>query len=301
MKTVDFVQSLTPSMERVRLTSLVSDTRNELKESLIPLYENAAGAFGGKPLQSAPGKAFEAFLTTELGPRFATNPFQAIHKVLEGLPAKLDMLEELVNKTFSKDVMRDSISYRGASILQTINAFAFLAEYAGTLLDRIVAAEVLQQQGESDKVDTRMVPAVKKYLAENLNYFGSAMKFAMQPVDEIKDAILGIPEVLVQSDNHSTVEQTVGVSKLDPMKFNLFGLSTNPFYFLGKWYAERQVARYNATKEQAKTTELRLMELRQAHGGQTNPKLQQQIKYNEERLEGLLRQVRKMETDWAHA
>jgi hypothetical protein len=301
MKTVDFVQTLIPSMERARLTSLIADTRNQIKVNLIPLYKNADEAFKGKQLQSNPGKAFVAFLSTEVSPRFASAPFASIHAVLESLPERLSMLEELVNKTFGKDVVRESITYRGANILQTINSFAFISEYAGTLLDRVVAAEVSMQQGEADKVDSHLVPAVKNYLAQKLNHFAQAIKLAQIPIDELKDELIKTPEVIVIADNHGTVEATVGKERLDPLKFGFFGLSTNPFYFLGKWWSEHQVNTYNAAKEEAKTTELRLLELRESQAGRTDPKLQQQIKYNQERLEGLLRTARKMESNWAHA
>lgn len=301
MNTVDFVKSLNPSMERVRLTSIISDVRSRLKEQIIPVYKNAEDAFKGRTLQSDPAKSTVAALIGDVSPRFGVNPLGAIAGVLETIPHKLDILEELVNKTFGKEVPREAISYRGASIIQAINTFAFITDYSGTALDRIVAAEVLVAQNEKDRVDEHLVPAVKKYLAENMSYFLAALKFAMIPADQLKDDLLKIPEVTVNPDSHASVQEVVGRDRLDPLKFNFFGLGTNPFYFIGKWFAERQVASYDAAKEEAKQTELRLLELREAAQGRTDPRLQKQIRYNQERLDGLLRKVRKMETDWAHA
>jgi hypothetical protein len=301
MKTVDFVQSLTPSMERVRLTSVITDTRNKLKQHVIPLYKNAEEAFKGHPLASTAAKSFVAYMSVEVSARLQSNPFGFLAKALEDAIPKLDVLDHLVNKTFAGDVEKSAISYRGASILQATNAFLFMADYAATVLDRIVAAETLMTQKEPEKIDNHLVPAVKNYLDSEKKHFADVVKYSMIPESEFRDALENIPEVKVIPENHANVEASVGSDKLDPLKFNFFGLRTNPFYFFGKWWAERQVASYDATVQEAKQTELRLLELRQASSGKADAKLQQQINYNQERLDGLMRKKLKMEEDWAHA
>lgn len=299
MNTLDFVATLMPSVERARVIELISDSRAQVTDNLIPMYENAAETLGGKGVESHPGKALGAFMANTLHMRYASNPIAGISKVINGLPDRLEKLDELIRKTFKGDVARDAMNYREVSILQYLNALTFVVDYSGPLLDRIVAAEVAVQSKRPQDVDAQLKPAQRKYLDENLKRFGDALTIAAQPIAQVLNEISKIPEVTVVPENHEVAAATVGLHKLDPLKFNLIGLGTNPAYFIGKWWVDRQVAKYEATKEERKTVELRLLSLRNAYSGKQDASVEAQIKYNENRLADLSRKVAKMEERWA--
>lgn len=300
MNIFKFVASLLPTFDRSRMSENVDRLRSDITGTLQPSLKTAEQLVGSREFVSPGAKTFSDLFHHAM-PKHRSQPvFKALAKIFNDLPAKLDMIDDLIEATFAKDVARESLTYKKAAILQYLNTMHFVVSYTSMALMRYVAAETAVLNGHPDQVDTQWAPAQLTYLNNNLSSYMDALRVIDLPVAETRKQLESIPEITVDAEKAQIAKNTVGTVRLDPLKLNLLGGLVNPIYTMRASIAEYQVREYKRQVEEKKQLELRLLALREAYQGKQDPKLAQHIAYSEGRLQRLNFELAKTaETEFA--
>jgi hypothetical protein len=107
----------------------------------------------------------------------------------------------------------------------------------------------------------------------------------------------GIPDITVEVDNIDNVASATGLKNLDPLKIGAYGLVLNPIYHLRMVYAEWQVARFDAAKEERKLLDYQILDMKNALEGKSDPKLERALEYSQDRMSKLNYKIEKMSVE----
>lgn len=305
MKILNYISSLLPSFDRQRILNHITQMQGDLSGVTLKSFKDAGELFARKKFQAKVNQEFDKNYHSVMRDTKSVNFVLAIENVLKGLPAKLSFLESLVSSDFSKDVARDALTYKKATVLKYLDVCDFVLVYSNRLLLNAIAAETYQNNGQADMIGSDQVPAMAKWMAQNENAYLRAMKVLAMPLNETKEKIESIPEITVVPDNADhigAVKETVGETKLDPMGLGfLITTWANPIYKLRMAFAEWQVERYKAKQEEKRALEYRLLALRESYEKKQDPKLQQNIQYSQGRLQNLNHRLSELESEYGVA
>ena len=295
MKITQFFAALLPNFERSRIVEDLDMLRNEVKDNLLPAYKHAAALTHNKPFASKLVTNFNDVFCLTLPEYKRVGFIGGLLSFYTTLEDKLDIIDKMIPDLFAKDVTKESITYRKASILQYLATVRFINEYSARSLLRFLAAEQNAALGKEDQIDVQLAPAELKWLTDNQQAYLQALKLLSIPVKDLAAALNQIPEITVVPERYDVVAQTVGLQNLDPLKLGLISGNWNPIYHLRSLWVERQVEAYKRDKETKRALELRLLALKQAHEGKQDARLAQQIEYIEGRIAKLSQSIHEME------
>jgi len=283
MSMIEYVKSLLPTFGQDRLVDDLSRLRAELHELVLPSLEQAEKAFHGKKFKSKLAKDVEHTLQGRFKDHSRGDLFQILTDILKDAPGKVDALEKLVEECFAKDVVKEAITYRKASILKYTEVMSFALHYTVRMALRIIAAETNAAAGGSDE-DATLSAAERQFLDDKYIAWLDALVVLDRPTADLDPFIMAIPDVTASVESAPAVEAMVEARTLDPMKLNMISPSWNPIYHVRSYLAEIQVASINRAKEERKLVELRLHELKLKQQGQNDARVEKQIELVEERL-----------------
>lgn len=287
MKLAKYLSSLLPSFTRDRVSEDIRLLREELSQSTMPPLQAAADRFGRNGLKSSSVKEFDALFirqTRDSGVR-ASNWMAMCVVSLERAGEVMEYLSARVDKDFSKDVSAEGMTYLRANILRYVEVVSFALRYSRKALLWSLAEEM---NAETTRKDSPLTKAEMSWLLANRDVFFRAMVILATPKREAERFFKNIPNMVVIPSEVDTVEQTVGVSRLDPFQFGIIPVRLNLIYHVRMAVTDWQVGRYRASQEELKALEYRLLALQeQRESGQIDAKLEQQIEYTEGRLQKL--------------
>ena len=294
MKIQAYLSSLLPSFGRERVEEDLRVTRTEIKDITQPAYELAAQGFKG-----------HKFKSKELDDQLATfgrmvkgrggNIVEVISNSLVDVLKNLDEVEALINKTYSQEVAGAGLTYMKANLLQVAEAIAFVSKYARRFLLYVYVCETAQYEDSGTSIAESLTPAESEWIKANFVSFCTALNVVSGNPDHMRKAINDIPDIVVTSENVSSLSSTVGEKKLDPFQMKLIPIVLNPVYHIGMFVAEYQADRYKAAKEELKLVQLRKLNLERVSQGKPDAHVQKEVNYLEQRIQGLNYKIAKME------
>jgi hypothetical protein len=287
MKILQYFMSLLPFFERSRISEDVDQLRSELHDTLLPEYKKAAALMAGKQFVSAPARLFNDLFAMELPAYKRFGFIGGLGKFFETLPSKLDVIQSLVDTGFAKDVTKDAMSYRQASVLRYLELARFATTYANRLLIRMLAAESATVLNKAAMVDSDLSPAEVEWFKANQAAFLQTLKVLDVPAEQLSATLQSIPDVTIVPEKASVVKSTVGEPQIDPLRMGLISANKNIIYHFRLHVAEWQVRKYKVKEEEKRQLEYRILELKEAYAGKQDPKLQQAIQYSTGRLQKL--------------
>lgn len=300
MKIKEYVSSLLPSFTKSRLTEDLNIIREELKVNTIPPYTAASKAYATVKFQAADLKRFEEDFKRGVKTKFRGNSLSVIEQTLKRMEENTDVVEKLIANYYADDVMRDAMTFLKVNITQYIETMSFVSRYARRHLLWVMATENHAING--DQEFTAMTPGEVEWLrVQRQNFFTGITILGGERSEkgEIDKSFNDIPDIVISKDNVPVIEKTVGAQKIDPFHFGLIPVWLNPIYHVRMQIAEWQVKRFKAAQKEREIIELRLLQLKQAAQGKKDARLQEQIEYNEGRLQRLNYELQKMEEDYA--
>ena len=113
----------------------------------------------------------------------------------------------------------------------------------------------------------------------------------------VEDRFDSIPEIGANDDAIQMANATAEPLDLDPFAFGLIPLGLNPIYHVRLAISEWQAKRYRTAEEESRMLEFRLLQLQEIAKGNKDAALQQQIEYNQNRLNKLRYSLKEMEED----
>jgi hypothetical protein len=296
MKVEQYIASLAPSMRKDKILDDLAVVRKELRDATIPAYETILTLMGKWVWRSPEMKAMSGNFSRIVGGK------GVVPTILEGLrniQANLDVVEDVIIKTFNEELVTAAITYKKANILQYLDACAFLSTYARRFANFLLVCETQGLDGSDTKVHEAFTPAELGFINGKFLTFAQAMVAVACNSKEVLKRIDDAPDVIVKAANASMVAETLGAAKVDSMKLGFISAKWNPFYHIGKAWANWQVSNYDAAKEELQLVQMRKLYLEKLHAKKPDAALAQEIEYNEGRLQNLHAKLAKMEADYA--
>lgn len=287
---------MAPTASRSSVEDELRVLRTELNETTIPPFENSAEHFGLTAMNAKETKDLDKLFRSRLSKDLGEDKMyvSAVLKQLKNSVELLTMIEDNLEKYFSKDVAKASVTYSQMNIMRMIDLIAFNAKYARKLLLWTFQKE---QEALGQRIDSPFTKTEVNWLFENRPLFFSSVKTLSKDVDKVKVLIRNIPNIVIDVKDNEEVEASVDSNKLDPFNMGFIPLAINPVYHIGRLVAEWQAARYDASIEERRALEYRLIMLKELGNGKRDAKLEKEIEYIETRVKKLNYKISKYEDD----
>jgi len=293
-----FLKSLVPSFEKDDVMEDIRVTRVELKDITHPAYVN-----GLQVLKTWKFKSPQIVDRAEIFDRqvkFGSGNMIAV--IEKGIPVALENLEnveDMIQRIYNENVASAGMTYMKAQLLQFVECVSFVSKYARKLLNYVYIYELAEYDTADTKVEDSLTPAEKEWIERNFVTFCTAFNVVVGHPNEIKKNLGDIPDIVVTPDNVDTLPETVGMNKVDPLSMRFIPVWLNPVYHIGMRVAEWQAKRYKSAKEELTLLQLRKLNLQRVSEGKPDAKVQKEIKYLEDRINGLNFDIAEMEKKYA--
>ena len=294
MKINDYIAGLLPSFEKNRIIGSIANTRKTTQD-VIRVYTNAVESMRASTFTAKPFALLndEMRKEKELKMKGKDTQQEVILKVLEGMPAIYDMLDELAEENFHNTVTAASMNYARVNILRLVELANFFTRYAV----RLISYESLTMLIQSDKgveVNDKAFERDREWLMRNQNGFIAACVIFGMGAKDLKTKIQAIPDISASAGTHKEAVAAFGAKKIDPLQMGFISYKLNPIYHIRMAWLDYQERRLEETKEELTLTELTLTSLRNEAG--TNRKeLGKQIEFYENRVVKLRKKIRELE------
>jgi hypothetical protein len=299
MSIESFVSGLLPSFDSARINEDIEGLREEIKDIVLPMYTLASNVTKGKTLRAQDTDELKTLFMKTFPEYRDKNYFDGIRRIFTNVQKNLDTIEDKLPDLFAKDVTKETITYQKANILQYLTTVRFTIKYAIRSLNRLTANEAALLFDRREQVDSFLAPGELKWLMANrAGYFEALFALDVSPA-EFGRTIDSIPQVIVTEKHAGIVNQSIGSKVLDPMRLGFMAPRFNPIYHIRMAIAEWQIRRLKSKQEEKIMLELRLLRLKEAFTGKDDPKLADQISYNEGRLQKLTADIEEFENQYA--
>lgn len=295
MRILDYVRRLASSFSKDELKERLRIFSQAIQKS-IEAFMNAETTITA--FKSKAGKEFESELGkgVRMPPRMTA--FGYIRQVLTNMSVTAEMLSSIAEKSAGHDIVIEGINYRRAELLRTLGYMDFVVDYSMRLLHYILVAEASVVSKEHSEGQERPRPELA-WLKDNRKAFITLLGTFSRPSREIVTLIESIPEITISDDDEKVIAPQVGLAKLDPLKNNFVPLVSDLALAFGMWWAQLQVARYERLKEDARSIQLRLEQLRLQAQGKNDAQLEATISKYERFANETAEKVAKMEAKYA--
>lgn len=283
-----------------------SFTKDELKQNIrvfTQALQKALETFTGaettiKDFKSKAGRQFEADFAkgVKVPPRMT--PIGYIRQVLANMAVTTELLSAIAEKSYGQDIVVEGITYKRAELLRTLGYMDFVVSYSMQLLHYLLVAEASVTSKEHPEGQERPRPELA-WLKANQKAFLALITTFAKPSREIAALIDSIPDIVIGEDDDKIIVPQVGAYKLDPLKNNFIPGVTNAALSIGIWWAHIQVAKYERLKEDARSIQLRLEQLRLQAEGKSDAQLERTIEKYEQYLNKTAEKIAKMEEKYA--
>lgn len=294
MKIDQYLTSLLPSFSKERVMEDCRLTRSEIKDISLPLYETASKAFKGHKFQNEEVQNMQAVF----GRMVKGHSGGLIDGVLSALKQSLENLDEvekLIDQVYNEEVAGAGLTYLKAHLLQFTEWTSFESKYSRKLLIYVLILESAQYPDSGSVLSESLEPAEVEWVKNNFVHFCTAVNVVAQPTAKLKSSLATVPDIAITKDNVHTLKTTMGESKIDPFSVGLIPIWLNPIYHVRMAIAEWRADRYQATKEEKKLIELRILNLKRAQDGKPDAGIQKEIEYSERRLANINYRIEKQE------
>lgn len=297
MRIINFLRQLVPSFTKDDVKEKLRLISQALQQS-IACYTNANEVLGKPTFKSKAGKDFDSAFKRSVKVQYRGTPSEIILQILLNISGISDLLGALIDKSYNKDIVVEGITYKRAEILRILGFMDFTVTYSRQMLHYLLVAEAnvqaktLTPGAERPKPELAFLEANQETFFRLLNTFAQADRDIVKKIDDI-------PDIGVGENDEITIVPTVGINRLDPLKSNFIPGITPMFMGFGIWWAQIQVARYERMKEDVRTIEYRVEQLRLQAQGKEDAVLEKSIKKYEEYLNDLAEKIAKMEKKYA--
>lgn len=295
MKFTSFLQSLIPNFEKNKVTEDLRITATELSEITIPAYAESSNLLVSSVLKSKEIDDFNKILRRNI-PGLNKDLIKGIYEGLEIARENLDVVSDLINKTYNNEIAATGMTYLKANLLQYVEATAFVSKYARKFLIYIYVVECAEYKENSLKINESLTKVEIAWIKDNIINFSQAFKIVSTPKAKLTKELHDIPDINITPDNEENLVR-VSSNKIDPFSLRLIPIWLNPIYHIGMFVAEWQANRYKAAKEELKIIQLRKLHLERLSSGKADAKLEKEIAYLESRAQDLNYKIQKIEKD----
>lgn len=294
MRILDFIRSMLPRLRKDQILEDLRITEGELKNSVTPAYDDAEKYFKTAKLKSSEStEAATTFYRNYKATRVnKQNVILEIGSRLKNVIANLSFVTEQNEELLERDVFKDGLTAKKAILVRSAEQLSFISRYAIDFLNFIYVNETREAGGAVHD----LVPVQRKKLTDNIANFAALLSIFGDDPEKFKKQFDTMPDVVVNEKTFSSLSAVYSDDNLDPLYSPMVaGFESNPIYHLRLVIAEWQADRYKVYKDKKRMLELRLLNLKMLDEKNPDPKVEQEIEYIQNRIEGLEFKMKKME------
>lgn len=297
MRFADHIKSLLASFDKDSVIEDIDMVTEELTNNVLPLYKQAKDKFKTHNFISTSVKTFEAKLNKNIKFKYKDNFLNAIYESLEGTQTVLGVMRNYAVNGFNDTITTQALNLRNLNVLQFVEILGFIVRYARRFLNCILVMETnaLRKDDEFKSI----VKAEIGYLQQGIDGFSKSLNIVHRKPTEYTQLFDEIPEILINNETVDSTIAMVGDKKADPLEMRFIPPVFNPIYHVRMAIADWQASRYKESEEEMRVVQLRIYQLEKLKDGEEDPRLEQQIEYNHDRLRKLTMKVEKMREEYA--
>ena len=297
MKIVSYLQSLVPKVNKRTLSKELGDLHHELTENILPLYDTARELLTDDRFHDDFLKDFEKKFHSEIRHRYRGNFLEVTYQILTKLDKHIQSVKHAVDNQKGDELVVGSITYFRVQLLRMSELIYFVQRYARRLLIYTLLRETEAYRQDQPRGSLDLTDSQKQWLFNNDMAFIAGLRVFTKEEKEFKKALDEIPEMKVDAEKVSEQIATTGRSRLDPFGTVIQGFapSLNPIYHIRMNYEDWQYYRYEAAKEERRMVEYQIQDLKNRMEGKEDPRLEQALEYQRERLVKIDRKIAKLE------
>lgn len=292
MNLFQYASGLLPSFSKNAVLTSAEITKTSIREHTLPAYDTAVELWKGTKFKAKSIQAIEA----EIKKGVASKPlFEVVQKALSNGCLILEFAGDHSKKIFSNTEANLGLTYAKATLVRVVNASEFANTYARKLINYIYIEEAIQAGVEQHVV---MPPAEVKWLTDGVNDFCIALRALTRNVEDFKKHVSGLPDAIISELTEATFSTTLGEGKTDPFELRNLSVKVSPFYLIGMMVASYQANKYKAAQAELELLQLRQLQLQKAMERTQDAKLEKELEYLQDRVNGLNYSIQKMEKNY---
>lgn len=293
MRLSDFISSILPRLRKDEVLEDLRITAGELANVVTPAYVDANKYLKSSKFDSPEAQeAIKTFYRNYKADRTNKNIVVEIHDRLPNLLKNLQFVSDQNDDLLERDILKDGLTAKKAILLRAAEQLSFISRYSIDLLNYLLVVETLKKGGQAE----RAAPIIEKKLIDNVVNFGRLLAVYGKDPEDFVEVFDTLPEVVVNEKTYAALAAAYSADKLDPMETLLMsGFEANPIYHIRLVVAEWQADRYKVYKDKKRMLELRLLQLKMLDDKNPDPKIEREIEYIQNRIEGLEFKMAKME------
>lgn len=270
-------------------------TEQELKQKVIPAWEEAVKQFRGKA-------ALQSTLATEKAKIYARmvggtpkNMPEEILDRLKRLHGIMGVVRVTVEHSFEDVMVADGMSVAKLNVIKIMETGSFLSRYSLHFLNYLYVVETAEQMGDDTYIKDHISKGQLQWIEENfITYCQLSAALCIKP-EQVSKLLAALPETHLGMDPQAATSM-LGEKVVNPLGVMGFSPTTsNPIYHFRLFIAEYQANRYKEAVELKTTLELRLLNLRRRQDGHADAKLEADIQYTQGRLDRVSEEIREVE------
>lgn len=300
MKMSDYLKSLLPAFTKQRIIEDIEAARGELEDNTLEPLKQIKSAYGNYKWKSLWVKGFNDSFDKNVDIRYSGNCLNGMYAIMENVRENLDNIESLVEREFANEITSSIMTVLRANLLQYVEAMTFAVAYTRRALLAMLSVEIAEVN-DSQSEGSMPTKAEFDYLNNMQESYFGVMSILSKDKKEVEEAFSEMPNVSVTPDSFEQTRASVGYAATDPLQFELIPIVLNPIFHIRIAIADWQVSRFKAAETEARMLEFRLMQMRLSVQGKKDTKLEQQIEYNQSRLNTLRYELAEMEKRYGTA
>lgn len=283
-----FINALKPKINKVDVLADIHSQQKELEETVLVSYKEFNSVFSNYKVKSDILVKVEKELRKRNN--FKGNLFGEIESRLLTLRKVLDDIEGLIDTNFSDTVYKDAMNLAQANLMQLVTASSYVIRYARNLMT-LGLIEEAEASGQGSNI--RLVKVEHTRLENDAQKFVNTLINVTEKGKNAVSLISKIPNVFATEESVSAYSSNRAY--VDPFGLNFLDSGFNPAYFVGMIIAEKQAANYLDAKEDFEAQQSLLLNLRLAMAKENDPKLEQKIQRQVERVQKIRKNLDDME------
>lgn len=293
MSLLTFLSSILPRLRKDEVLDDLRITSGEIDRLVTPAYAEAAQFFKSNKFESKElQEAIKTFYRNYKAERADKNIIVEINERLPNLKKNLDFITKENEDILSSDILKDGLTAKKAIIIRAAEQLSFISRYSLDFLNYVMVCETIEKGGSVE----RSAPSVEQKLIANVINFARLLAVYGKDQADFQAMFKELPDIVINEKNYQSLAAVYNSNKLDPLEATVTsGFTSNPIYHMRLVVAEWQADRYKVYKDKKRMLELRLLQLNMLDDKNPDPKIEKEIIYIQNRIEGLEFKMAKME------
>lgn len=302
MNILNYIKSLLTRLSKDTIMEDIRITKGELQLGVIPAYDAADKYFSTSKLKSeAVLDLSNVFYRNYNGIKTRggrTNIISTVNSVISNVLDNLNTVDTQLDDTLEHDVIKDGLTAKKAILIRAAEHISFISGYSIDLLNYIYYHESLSLLPKDNDNDSENVltKAQIDYVETNIIAFAGVLSTYGIVNSEFVELLDKVPDVILNIKTAGPLSSVYSEKSIDPYgNYLISHFDSSPIYHIRLAIVEWQSRRYKLFKDKKRMLELRLLHLKMINEDNPDPKVEYEINYIQNRIEGLEYKMKKIE------